>query len=168
MIEELSGGLQLPVTSVLGNSFDLKTSLTNLARLGIAGAGLLGNVGTIINGVDNTFNPSGMLTQLGITTSAASNAVTRGGGLGRRQAVTNQVSSSTTVGNASGEDYEASLTAQAKDKENAAVEAKQEEAQTKSINDIHEYLLQVFDPKITGITRMLGVLSGTDTSKQTE
>ena len=168
MIEELSGGLQLPVTSVLGNSFDLKTSLTNLARLGIAGAGLLGNVGTIINGVDNTFNPSGMLTQLGITTSAASNAVTRGGGLGRRQAVTNQVSSSTTVGNASGEDYEASLTAQAKDKENAAVEAKQEEAQTKSINDIHEYLLQVFDPKITGITRMLGVLSGTDTSKQAE
>lgn len=168
MIEELSGGLQLPVTSVRGNSFDLKTSLTNLARLGIAGAGLLGNVGTIINGVGNTFNPSGMLTQLGITTSAASNAVTRGGGLGRRQAVTNQVSSSTTVGNTSGEDYEASLTAQAKDKENAAVQAKQEEEQTKSINDIHEYLLQVFDPKITGITRMLGVLSGTDTSKQTE
>lgn len=168
MIEELSGGLQLPVTSVLGNSFDLKTSLTNLARLGIAGAGLLGNVGTIINGVGNTFNPSGMLTQLGITTSAASNAVTRGGGLGRRQAVTNQVSSSTTVGNTSGKDYEASLTAQAKDKENVAVQAKQEEEQTKSINDIHEYLLQVFDPKITGITRMLGVLSGTDTSKQTE
>lgn len=167
MIEGLSGGLQLPTISIMGNSFDLNTSLTNLARLGIAGVGLLGNVGTIVNGIGNSFNPSGMLTQLGITTNAASNTVTRGGGLGRRQAVTNQVSSSTTVGNASGEDYEASLTAQAKDKENAAVEAKQEEAQTKSINDIHEYLLQVFDPKITGITKMLGALSGSSISEGT-
>lgn len=165
MIEELSGGLQLPTTGALGNFFQLNTSLTNLARLGIAGVGLLGNIGTIVNGVGNTFNPSGMLTQLGITTSAANNTVTRGGGLRRRQAVTNQVSSSTTVGNTSGEDYEASLTAQAKDKEDSMVEAKQEEEQTKSINDIHEYLLQVFDPKITGITKMLGILSGTDVSK---
>ena len=157
----------MPQVSIMGNSFDLKTSLTNLARLGIAGVGLLGNVGTIINGIGNTFNPSGMLTQLGITTNAASNAVTRGGGLGRRQSVTNQVSSSTTVGNTSGEDYEASLTAQAEDKGNAAVEAKQEEEQTKSINDIHEYLLQVFDPKITGITRMLGALSGFSVSEGT-
>lgn len=167
MVEGLSGGLWLPQVSIMGNSFDLKTSLTNLARLGIAGVGLLGNVGTIINGIGNTFNPSGMLTQLGITTNAASNAVTRGGGLGRRQSVTNQVSSSTTVGNTSGEDYEASLTAQAEDKGNAAVEAKQEEEQTKSINDIHEYLLQVFDPKITGITRMLGALSGFSVSEGT-
>lgn len=167
MVEGLSGGLWLPQVSIMGNSFDLKTSLTNLARLGIAGVGLLGNIGTIINGVGNTLNPSGMLTQLGITTNAASNTVTRGGGLGRRQSLTNQVSSSTTVGNTSGEDYEASLTAQAKDKENAAVEAKQEEEQTKSINDIHEYLLQVFDPKITGITRMLGALSGFSVSEGT-
>ena len=167
MVEGLAGGLQLPTISMMGNSFKLNTSLTNLARLGIAGVGLLGNVGTIVNGIGNSFNPSGMLTQLGITTNAASNTMTRGGGLGRRQAVTNQVSSSTTVGNTSGEDYEASLTAQAKDKENAAVQAKQEEEQTKSINDIHEYLLQVFDPKITGITKMLGALSGSSVSEGT-
>ena len=168
MIEGLSGGLQLPTLGALGNFFQLNTSLTNLARLGIAGVGLLGNIGTIVNGVGNTFNPSGMLTQLGITTSAANNTVTRGGGLRRRQAVTNQVSSSTTVGNTSGEDYEASLTAQASDKEDSMVKAKQEEEQAKSINDIHEYLLQVFDPKITGITKMLGVLSGTDVSKEAD
>ena len=168
MIEGLSGGLQLPTIGVLGNYFQLNTSLTNLARLGIAGVGLLGNVGTIINGIGNTFNPSGMLTQLGITTSATNSTVTRGRGLGRRQAVTNQVSSSTTVGNSSGEDYESSLTAQASDKEDSMVSAKQEEEQTKSLNDIHEYLLQVFDPKITGITKMLGVLSGTDVSKGAE
>lgn len=151
----------------MGNSFDLNTSLTNLARLGIAGVGLLGNVGTIVNGLVNSVLPSNMLRNLGINSNASANTITRGNGLGRRQTLLKQVSSSITVGNTSGEDYEASLTAQAKDKENAAVAAKQEEEQTKSINDIHEYLLQVFDPKITGITKMLGVLSGTKVSEGT-
>lgn len=167
MIEGLSGGLWLPQVSIMGNSFDLKTSLTNIARLGIAGVGLLGNVGTIVNGLVNSVLPSNMLRNLGINSNANANTITRGNGLGRRQTLLEQVSSSITVGNTSGEDYEASLTAQAEDKGNAAVEAKQEEEQTKSINDIHEYLLQVFDPKITGITRMLGVLSGTKVSEGT-
>ena len=159
MVEGLSGGLQLPTISVVGNSFDLNTSLTNLARLGIVGAGALGNVGTIISGVGSTFSPSSMLTKLGIQRQAETQ--TRGAGLNRSQRITNQVSSSNMVGNSSGEDYEASLTAQANAEGDAAVEAKKEEEQTKSINDIHEYLLQVFDPKVTAITRMLASVSGT-------
>ena len=159
MVESLSGGLQLPTISVMGNSFDLNTSLTNLARLGIVGAGALGNVGTIVSGVGSTLSPSSMLTKLGISKQAET--VTRGSGLNRSQRVTNQVSSSNMVGNSAGEDYEASLTAQANAEGEAAVETKKEEEQTKSINDIHEYLLQVFDPKVTAITRMIGQMSGT-------
>ena len=159
MVEGLSGGLQLPTISIVGNSFDLNTSLTNLARLGIVGAGALGNVGTIISGVGSTFSPSSMLTKLGIQRQAETQ--TRGAGLNRSQRITNQVSSSNMVGNSSGEDYEASLTAQANAEGDAAIEAKKEEEQTKSINDIHEYLLQVFDPKVTAITRMLASVSGT-------
>lgn len=159
MVEGLSGGLQLPTISVMGNSLDLNTSLTNLARLGIVGAGALGNVGTIISGVGSTFSPASMLTELGI--QRQSETQTRGVGLNRSQRITNQVSTSNMVGNSSGEDYEASLTAQANAEGDAAIEAKKEEEQTKSINDIHEYLLQVFDPKVTAITRMLASVSGT-------
>lgn len=159
MVESLSGGLQLPTISVMGNMFDLNTSLTNLARLGIVGAGALGNVGTIVSGVGSTLSPSSMLTKLGISKQAET--VTRGSGLNRSQRVTNQVSSSNMIGNSAGEDYEASLTAQANAEGEAAVETKKEEEQTKSINDIHEYLLQVFDPKVTAITRMIGQMSGT-------
>lgn len=159
MIEGLSGGLQLPTISVVGNSFDLNTSLTNLARLGIVGAGALGNVGTIVSGVGSTLSPASMLSKLGIQRQAETQ--TRGGGLNRSRRVTDQVSTSNTVGNSSGEDYEASLTAQANAEGDAAIEAKKEEEQTKSINDIHEYLLQVFDPKVTAITRMLASVSGT-------
>lgn len=159
MVESLSGGLQLPTISVMGNSFDLNTSLTNLARLGIVGAGALGNVGTIVSGVGSTLSPASMLSKLGIQRQAETQ--TRGAGLNRSQRITNQVSTSNMVGNSSGEDYEASLTAQANAKGETAVEAKKEEEQTKSINDIHEYLLQVFDPKVTSITQMLAVMSGT-------
>lgn len=160
MIEGLSGGIQLPTVSMMGNSFSLNTSLTNLARLGIAGASLLGNIGTIASGVSSTLLPSSMLAKLGIT-SSSNNTITRGNGLGRREALRNQVSASNLVGNSAGEDYEASLTAQAQAEEDAVVEAKQQEEQTKTVNDIHEYLLQVFDPKITAMAQMLGNLSGT-------
>lgn len=162
MVEQLSGGIQIPTISVMGNSFDLNTSLTNLARLGIVGAGALGNVGNILSGISSTKLPATMLMKLGIF--GQSNTITRGKGLGRSKRLTGQLSSSNIVGNSAGEDYEASLTAQANAKGNAAVEAKKEEEKTKSINDIHEYLLQVFDPKVTAITQMLARVSGTELS----
>lgn len=159
MIEGLSGGLQLPKISVMGNSFDIGTSITNLMRLGVVGAGALENIGTIVSGLGNIASPSSMLSKLGITTQT--NQITRGGGLNRNQRVTQQVSQSNMIGNSAGEDYEASVTAQAEAEGDAAIDAKKEEEQTKSINDIHEYLLQVFDPKITSMTQMLAVISGT-------
>lgn len=165
MIEGLSGGLQLPKISVMGNSFDIGTSITNLMRLGVVGAGALGNIGTIVSGLGNIASPSSMLSKLGITTQT--NQLTRGGGLNRNQRVTQQVSQSNMIGNSAGEDYEASVTAQAEAEGDAAIDAKKEEEQTKSINDIHEYLLQVFDPKITGITKMLAVMSGTKLTNDT-
>lgn len=171
MVEDLSGGIQLPTISVMGNSFDLNTSLTNLARLGIVGAGALGNVGTIVSGVGSTFSPASMLTKLGVQEQAGTQTrgnrlqmQTRGPGLKRSQRITNQVSTSNMVGNSSGEDYKASLTAQANAEGDAAIKTKKEEEQTKSINDIHEYLLEVFDPKVTEITKMLASVSGTQLS----
>ena len=164
MIEGLSGGIQIPKISVMGNSFDLKTSVTNLMRLGIAGASLLGNIGTIVSGVGSTFAPSSILDKLGVSRESNASQITRGSGLGRKQRLSQQVSSSNYVGNESGEDYQASVMAQANAQGQEALNQKKEEEQTKSINDIHEYLLQVFDPKVTAITSMLAGLTGTTLS----
>lgn len=164
MIEGLSGGIQIPLISVMGNSFDLKTSVTNLMRLGIAGAGLLGNIGAIANGISTAANPSGILDRLGISSDSNANRITRGSGLGRKQRLTQQVSASNYVGNESGEDYVDSIMNQANTEGQQALDQKKQEEQTKSINDIHEYLLQVFDPKMTAITSMLAGLTGTTLS----
>ena len=164
MIEGLSGGINAVSAFVMGTGFNLGTSITNLMRLGVVGAGALGNIGSIVSGVGNTISPTSMLDALGFSSDSSTYGINRGSGLQRTDRNINQVSRSNMLGNSNGQDYVDSITQQAEYDANEKVQVKQNEEQTKSINDIHEYLLQVFDPKITGITRMLGVISGTKVS----
>ena len=149
----------------MGSGFNLNTNVANLLRLGVVGASALGQIGTIVSGIGSTFAPSSILTKLGITGSAANNQITRGSGLNRRTSSLNQTSSSNLVGNAAGQDYTDSVVAQANADATAQVKEEQEKDQTKSLNDIHEYLLQVFDPKMTSITQMLAAVSGSTLTK---
>ena len=153
MIEGLSGGINIPSTMF----FDLNTTATNLMRLGIVGVSALGQVGNIVSGISNIV-PSTMLTKLGITSSAQS--ISRGSGLGRGRKLSQQVSSSNMIGNSAGEDYEDSVITQAEAEASEKVEAQRQEMGELTINNIHEYLVGVFDKKITAITQMLGSMSG--------
>lgn len=156
MIEDLTGGIALPTFSYVGNMIDLNTTVTNLMRAGIVGVSSLGAIGQIISGLGSTANPSSMLTKLGVTGRAKTR--TRGAGLGRknRQAT----SMSTLVGNTSGDDYYDSTMTSADDKVNSEMEAKKEQSTDITLNDMHQYLLQVFDPKITEIERLVALLAG--------
>lgn len=153
MIEGLSGGINIPSTMF----FDLNTTATNLMRLGIVGISALGQVGNIVSGISNIV-PSTMLTKLGITSSAQS--ISRGSGLGRKNRLTQQVSSSNMIGNSAGEDYEDSIVTQAEAEASEKVDAQRQEMGELTVNNIHEYLVGVFDKKITAITQMLGSMSG--------
>ena len=44
LIEDLTGGINIPSVSVMGNSVDLQTTVTALAKGGIAGLGLMGSL----------------------------------------------------------------------------------------------------------------------------
>ena len=158
MIEGLSGGINMITPYVMGTGVDIGTTLTNLMRLGVVGAGALGNIGTIVNGISNSFSPTSILTNLGITTSAPQ--IKRGRGLGRGAKLSQQVSASNMVGNTSGEDYTDSVTAQAQAEGDAAIQAQKDKSTDLTLNNIHEYLVGVFDNKITAITKMLASMSG--------
>ena len=158
MIEGLSGGINMITPYVMGTGVDIGTTLTNLMRLGVVGAGALGNIGTIVNGISNSFSPTSILTNLGITTSAPQ--IRRGRGLGRGARLSRQVSASNMVGNTSGEDYTDSVTAQAQAEGDAAIQAQKDKSTDLTLNNIHEYLVGVFDNKITAITKMLASMSG--------
>lgn len=71
-IQGLTGGINIPAISVMGNMVDLETTVENLMKLGIVGVGSLGMIGDIVSGVGSTFAPASMLSKLGITSDIVS------------------------------------------------------------------------------------------------
>lgn len=156
-IEDLTGGINLPTISVMGSSVDLNTTLTNLMRLGIVGVGTLGGIGSIISGLSSTTNPSSMLSKLGITSKATS--VSRGTGFNRKNSGAT-TSGTTFIGNTSGEDYYQGALASANEETDTTLETAKAESTEIALADIHEYLLTIFDPKITQMEQMLAAIAG--------
>lgn len=158
-IEDLTGGIALPTFSVMGNMVDLNTTVTNLMRSGIVGVSTLANIGTMLGGLSTSFNPSNVLSELGIG-GATAKSVSRGGSLNRRKTALNQTSSSTYIGNSSGDDYYNQTLTSANDETDKQIAQKQQESKDITLNNIHEYLVSVFDPKITAIDKMIASIAG--------
>lgn len=159
MIEDLTGGIALPTVSMMGNMVDLNTTVTNLMRAGIVGISSLGAIGSMISGISSTANPATMLSKLGIANTSDVQTLTRGRGLGKQKQL-NQASSSTAVGNTAGADYYDSAMAAADETADKKAKQAQEENVDINLNNIHEYLLSVFDPKITEIERLTALIAG--------
>lgn len=161
MIEDLTGGIALPTFSVMGNSVDLNTTVTNLMRAGIVGVSTLGAIGDVISGATNTLAPVGMLAKLGILGGSAKK--NRGTGLTRLKSLGGL--SSSYQSNSSGNDfYDQTL-----EKSQETIENIKEENESTDItlNDLHEYMLSVFDPKMTEIERLVALLAGQKTESST-
>ena len=137
MIQGVTGGINIPAISVMGNMVDLNTTVENLMKLGIVGMSTLGGIGDIISGFGSTFNGKNLLSALEI--SSGISAITKGSGLlspsNELQKVTTSVASY--IGNTAGEVYS----------ENAISTATQEaETKTQEVekhSDIYEYYEQM-------------------------
>lgn len=164
MIEDLTGGIALPTFSIMGNMVDLNTTVTNLMRAGIVGVGSLGAIGSLISGISSTADPASMLTKLGILRGGSATYTKRGSGLSRKSRQVQEQSSSTLVGNTSGDDYYQSSLTSADESVSTTIEQKKQESTDITLNNIHEYLLSVFDPKITEIERIVAALAGYSTT----
>lgn len=166
MIEDLTGGINLPTVGTLGNFVDLNTTVTNLMRSGIVGAGTLGAIGSIISGVNSTFMPTSILTKLGISPDGGrltSDYKRRGSGLNRNRKQIKQISGSNLIGNTSGEDYYKQTLTSADEEVDKKAKQKEQENADITLNNIHEYLLSVFDPKITEIEKLVALMAGYST-----
>ena len=166
MIEDLTGGINLPTVGALGNFVDLNTTVTNLMRSGIVGAGTLGAIGSIISGINSTFMPASILTNLGISLDGGrltSDYKSRGSGLNRNKKQIKRISGSNFVGNTSGEDYYKQTLTSADEEVDKKAKQKQQENTDITLNNIHEYLLSVFDPKITEIEKLVALMAGYST-----
>ena len=70
MIEDLTGGINIPTIGALGNFVDLNATVTQLMKLGIVGAGSLGIIGDIVKGISTWNDPTQMLKNLNILNRA--------------------------------------------------------------------------------------------------
>lgn len=139
MIQGATNGINIPAVSVMGNMVDLNTTVENLMKLGVVGAGSLSLIGDIINGVGNTVNPAGILGRLNIGAESKTNTITRGTGLKASSAGLG-TSVSTYVGNSSSGDlYESTLNS-ANDSANKELSQKVAEADNPTKN-IYDYMV---------------------------
>ena len=139
MIQGATNGINIPAVSVMGNMVDLNTTVENLMKLGVVGAGSLSLIGDIINGVGNTVNPAGILGRLNIGAESKTNTITRGVGLKASSAGLG-TSVSTYVGNSSSGDlYESTLNS-ANDTANKELNQKVAEADNPTKN-IYDYMV---------------------------
>ena len=139
MIQGATNGINIPAVSVMGNMVDLNTTVENLMKLGVVGAGSLDMIGKIINGVGNTINPAGILGRLNIGAESKTNTITRGVGLKASSAGLG-TSVSTYVGNSSSGDlYESTLNS-ANDSANKELSQKVAEADNPTKN-IYDYMV---------------------------
>ena len=134
MIQGVTGGINIPMISVLGNAVDLNTTVENLMKLGIVGISTLGQIGNIVAGVGtaNTEGASGgLLGRLGIGADVKSNVITRGTGLESRSSGLS-TSVTTFVGNTEGSDYSESAMGKAMDE---AEQKKKEQTPEETVED---------------------------------
>ena len=57
MLEDITGGINLPLVSVMGNSFDLKMSLESLIKTGVVG---FSAIGQLVSSIGNIFSGSAL------------------------------------------------------------------------------------------------------------
>ena len=147
LIQENTGGINIPFITAMGTGFDLNTTVENLVKLGVVGVSSLGMIGDLISGVSSTFAPSSMLTKLGINNMPGS--IARGTGLSARAAGLSTSTSVTTksIGTSAGEDIGGAALTSASDSAQESVTSQKEE--DNALEDIKAYLVESFDTKFT-------------------
>lgn len=162
MIQGVTGGIALPTISVMGSGIDIETTIENLIKTGMVGISALGGIGSIIAGLAGAANPAGLLTKFGISPSSIV-TTSRGSGLGSRLAgLSEGITGVITAG--SGEDVASQTVNQANKDAEEQMNEQKASMTDKTTNDIYYYLMDMLDPKLVTISKLLGIMTGTTVS----
>ena len=136
MIQGVTNGIAVPMISVMGNAFDLNTTVENLMKLGIVGISTLGNIGKLASGLGSIGDGSVLLKKLKVAEGTAVIKSFGGSTLqnGQRQSGST-TSEATYVGNNDGETYNDSALNEAEDDAQKKLDKKKQE----EVDPITEY-----------------------------
>lgn len=168
MLEDTTGGIDIPAISVMGSGFDLNTSVAQLMQVGAMSGGILGGIGQLISGLakgsGGGFSGSGMLKAFGINTSGTSTVVRgNGGGLTPATSSGSDTSLSGFIGNEDGSAvYEKTLT-DANDDGNKKLAQAIEESTETTMSTVDEHIVQIYtllQDVVTGSSKLHVALEG--------
>ena len=135
LIQENTGGINVPSIFAMGSGFNLNTTIENLVKLGVVGISSLGMIGDLISGLGSTFSPASMLSKLGGTSMSRLTVV----GSGLTSDMSGMSTSSTVIaGNASGEDIYSSAKGEAQGAAQAEADAQKSEGD--DITELTKYI----------------------------
>ncbi len=139
LVQKATGGIEIPLVSAVGSFVDVKADITQLMKTGIAGMGIIGELGTILGGLSGAKG-------LTLNNWGAKEALSYGAGFTGLKIGTPSTSSSTYIGSGSGEDIYESSVAAAKEKatENITGQEVSELTQVlRAVDEIYKILYRV-------------------------
>lgn len=145
MLDDVAGGIDLPFINVMGFGVDLNTTVSDLMRVASMGAGILGSIGPIIDGLGSSFSGQAMLNKLGINATSGLTATPRGGGSIKDSTGKTITESGVVAGNSSGSDIKDSTLQDADNsKKQQMIEAK-EEAEANQVDMLNTTVLKIYE-----------------------
>jgi hypothetical protein len=154
LLESMTGGINLPAISVMGNMVDLDTTVADLMRVGAVSAGIFSSLGPMIKGLSSSFDGQKMLSKMGIKSGTGLAVTPRGGdGIGGGGLDTSllagggdkSLSGSGFVGNGSGSDVKKATMQEAEDsKKQQMIEALEEEP-ANQIDMINASVVKIYE-----------------------
>jgi len=153
LIQENTGGINIPFIEAFGTGFDLNTTVENLVKLGVVGVSSLGMIGDLMSGMGSTIAPASILSKLGVYASTSATAISRGSGLGSlASGLGLSESGARTIGTSSGEDIYTGTMAGAGDQAREQVQDQTTADSTaNALPDIKTYLTDTLEKHMTDL-----------------
>lgn len=152
MLDDLVGGIPIPMISVLGNTVDLHTTVADLMKVGALSGGILSALGKAVIGMGKgaagllTSGMNPMLGALGIYSKDRLQTVTRGSGQGLVATSGKNVSESgsITAGNTSGSDVQQKTMTEANDDSNNKLATASDESEDVKLSEVNDNVVNIY------------------------
>ena len=145
LLDDLVGGIAIPMVSVMGNTVDLHTTIADLMRVGALSASAMKGIAAMIGaGSGGGLSGSGMLKALGIGENITT--VSRGTISGKRTSNGPTVSESGgMVGNSASGDVLNKTMSDANDSQNSQIVSAKEDETEVALKDVNDSILLIYD-----------------------
>lgn len=156
MIQSNTSGIPIPTVGFMGNFLGMETTVDNLLKMGVVGAGSLGMIGDLISGLSTSLIPASTLLKLGIVPS--STTISRGSGLSSFSGgVTLSQSAIMQTSTGSGSDIsQTALTSAKEEATQSSGISEQDEKLKNAPLDIYNYLTNSLDNHIKILVDYVG------------